>query len=169
MTAPAVVLLPLPAADTPLRRRRIRRRTRAVLRDLALPAYGVTPEVLARAVADRLGTEIELVEHALPARGPSGATFADAKGYVVFFQSQTSVTHQAHHITHELAHILTGTLASVAEHTAPPDPDCEEDAELVASIIACLVGLRAERVRSPEPTPTLTRLAAALDDYAERW
>ncbi|NMO05148.1 hypothetical protein HH308_28420 [Gordonia sp. TBRC 11910] len=161
-------VLVLPPVGARWRRATIRRRTRKVLRDLDLPASGVTPPILASAIAEKLGTAIELVEHALPARGPSGATFVDDSGYVVFFQSQTSVTHQAHHIIHELAHVLTGTFASVAQPT-PPDVDCEEDMELIASIIACLVGLRAERVRSPEPTPTLTRLAVALDDYAERW
>lgn len=164
-----VALLSLPAADARFRQRRIRRRVANMVRDLALPSSDVTPQVLADVIATRLGVTIELAEHALPARGPSGATFADATGYVVFFASQTSVTHQGHHILHELAHIVTGTLRDVAVSSATPDPAEEEDAEYIAATIACLVGLRAERVRRPEPTPALTRLAAALDYYAERW
>ncbi len=162
------VLLTLPPATSPFRHRRIYRRTRRLLESLGLPASGVTPEVLAASISARLDVPIELVAHALPARGPSGATFVDRGGYVVFFQSQTSVRHQAHHITHELGHILTGTFGTVGADAAP-DSNAEDDVEYVASIIATMVGLRAERVREPEPTSSLTRLAAVLDDYAERW
>ncbi|WHU47739.1 hypothetical protein QNM97_01610 [Gordonia sp. L191] len=127
-----------------------------------------TPDQLALKIAAQLGTQVELIPYDFPARGPYGATFADRDGYVVFYQRQTTPTHRAHHIAHELAHILTGTVERVGQ--GPPTPDVEADAELVASVIVCSTGLRADRARrEPQPTDTLTRLASVLDDYVERW
>lgn len=115
---------------------------------------------------------IELEPTVLPAPGFFGMTLRDREGYVIFFQRETTLRHQTHHIVHELAHILCGTVESVenektdggAHRRGDYATRDERDAEVVASIILSWATVAAEVASTPQSSPTRHRLAAALED-----
>ena len=127
---------------------------------------------LVRRVGEAMGLPIELEPTALPAPGFFGMTLLDSAGYVIFFQGETTLLHQTHHIVHELAHILCGTVESVENEKAAGGAHRrgdyttrdEQDAEVVASIILSWATVAAEVASPLQSNPTRHRLAAALED-----
>ncbi|RJQ67600.1 hypothetical protein D5S17_33455 [Pseudonocardiaceae bacterium YIM PH 21723] len=87
--------------------RSLRRRCRRLLRELDVrPPLDV--ELLCRQLGERRGRPIQLVPHPIPVPGPFGAWIATDSTDYIFFQQETSKSHQDHIVLHELGHILAG-------------------------------------------------------------
>lgn len=99
-------------------------------------------------------------------------TLLDRMGYVIFFQQETTLSHQTHHIVHELAHILCGTVEPVESENAGGGAHrrgdyttlAERDAEMVASIILSWATVLSEVASPRQSSPARHRLAASLED-----
>ncbi|MBF6062809.1 hypothetical protein IU500_13490 [Nocardia terpenica] len=103
--------------------RELRRRCRALLRDLKIqPPLDV--HELCRKVGEQRGKPIRLVAHPISVPGPFGAWIATPRADYILYQKETTESHQDHIILHELGHII-------AEHRSD-----EDDASLLAQLSA---------------------------------
>ncbi len=119
-----------------------------------LSGAGIRPPLdvreLCRLVGDRRDRPIELRAHPITVPGPSGFRFTRAGRDVIVYQRHTSRPHQEHIVVHELGHLLAGhpsekadqevvrpgTLScSLAPRRACHDSECEQEAELIATVI----------------------------------
>lgn len=115
--------------------RRLRRRCRALLRELDVrPPLDVRE--LCRRLAGQRDRPIKLVAHPISVPGPFGLWFNTTSMDVIFYQRETTRPHQDHIILHEIGHII-------AEHPSDSgelqrtcyDSDHEREAELIATYI----------------------------------
>ncbi|MFI8993218.1 hypothetical protein [Streptomyces sp. NPDC053542] len=91
---------------TAMRVRRIRRRCKQLVQELALPAATDLPG-LCEVVARRVGRPVRLAPMSLGGV-VSGMTAGTDDGWWVFYERQTSPWHQTHIVLHELSHLLLG-------------------------------------------------------------
>ncbi|WP_052866778.1 hypothetical protein [Streptomyces niger] len=91
---------------TAMRVRRIRRRCKQLVQELALPAATDLPG-LSEVVARRVGRPVHLAPMSLGGV-VSGMTAGTDDGWWVFYERQTSPWHQTHIVLHELSHLLLG-------------------------------------------------------------
>ncbi len=97
------------------------RRCRRIVRDLVLPEPFEIDALCERIGADR-GRPIRLCAIRFPAEGPAGLLLGTAETDYIFYDVQTTVSHQRHIIAHELGHLLLGH-----EHTGPSAPGAAAD------------------------------------------
>ncbi|WP_030612478.1 hypothetical protein [Streptomyces sclerotialus] len=91
---------------TAMRVRRIRRRCKQLVQELALPAATDLPG-LCEVVARRVGRPVHIAPMSLGGV-VSGMTAGTDDGWWVFYERQTSPWHQTHIVLHELSHLLLG-------------------------------------------------------------
>ncbi|MFK0288026.1 ImmA/IrrE family metallo-endopeptidase [Streptomyces sp. NPDC090499] len=165
--------------------RQLRRWCKRELRTLgARPPLEVVS--LCRLIGDHRGRSIRLFAHRFPTLGPSGLWVATGETDYIFYQQETSTTHQNHIIAHELGHILAehhGSkldgelfegmmphLSAAAVRNALQRTVYEEseecEAELVAATIMELIWAFDGRNRHPEDSPA-HRLGTALGGLQE--
>lgn len=134
--------------------RSLRRYCRHLLRELELrPPLDVTD--LCGRLAEHRGKPILLAEHPLPVPGPFGVWLSTARADHIFYQAQTTGSHQVHIIVHEIGHLIAGHRSDEQDddlvrmlypHLAPEvvrqalrrtsyDTAQEREAETVATII----------------------------------
>ncbi|MEU6116757.1 hypothetical protein ABZ840_19750 [Streptomyces sp. NPDC047117] len=91
---------------TAMRVRRIRRRCKQLVQELALPA-ATDLTGLCEVVARRVGRPVRIAPMSLGGV-VSGMTAGTDDGWWVFYERQTSPWHQTHIVLHELSHLLLG-------------------------------------------------------------
>ncbi|GAB3239882.1 ImmA/IrrE family metallo-endopeptidase [Kineosporia babensis] len=149
-----------------MRERQLRRRCRALLRELDVPApFG--PRELCRRLAQHRGRPIRLVPFAIEQPGPFGIWFATDAADVIVYQSQTTPAHQEHIILHEVGHIIAGHDGEPRLRTAY-DSRPEWEAELIATILhewagrGDGLGEAAAQAADPNRQAALERIGHAL-------
>ena len=144
----------------------LRRRCRALLRELNVPApFG--PRELCRRLSEHRGREIRLVPFPIESPGPFGLWLSTDEADVVIYQSQTTRSHQEHIILHELGHIIAGHEGEVrGVPRSAYDSRQEREAELIATILHEWAGrsdgLGAEDRESVPETAALDRIGHAI-------
>ncbi|MBY8862060.1 hypothetical protein K7711_36675 [Nocardia sp. CA2R105] len=169
--------------------RTLRRQCRDLLRELGIhPPLDV--ETLCRLVGERQGRPIRLIAQPIPVPGPFGAWIATARADYIFFQSETTPSHQQHIILHELGHLLASHRSEVDDESMiamlspdgglPPqlvrralqrtsyDTDQEREAETIASIILEWASVAECVAPAPSPSPTTQRIGTSLT-YRVGW
>lgn len=130
-----------------MRERQLRRRCRALLRELDVPApFG--PRELCRRLSAHRGRPIRLMPYPIESPGPFGIWFSTDEADVIIYQSQTTPSHQEHIILHEVGHIIAGHEGEAVGRTEPDghepvrvnrrtayDSTQEREAELIATIL----------------------------------
>lgn len=159
----------------------LRRRCEARLRELAI-ASPFDLEAFCRSVEERRGRPIRLVS--VPGRGgPHGLWVASPSADYIFYERDTSASHQQHIILHELSHLLCDhrLVRSTAAEPSPPlfpdlqpemvqsvlartaySTDDEREAELLASLILERVAGSRDGETDDGMGTTLRRIAAYL-------
>lgn len=90
-----------------VRERELRRRCRRLLRDLDIqPPLEVS--ALCEAFGRYRGTPIRLVSHPMPMPGPFGVWIRGGLADYIFYQQETTSSHQDHIILHEIGHMMAG-------------------------------------------------------------
>ena len=148
-----------------MQERRVRRRCRALLRELEVPApFG--PRELCRRLAEHRGRPIRLVPYPIELPGPFGLWIRTAGADLIVYQSQTPPAHQEHIILHEVGHIIAGHEGEPAEAGELPrrrrsayDCDQEREAELIATILHEWSG-RCDQLGAVAHPPQASRVAA---------
>ncbi|MCE0535676.1 ImmA/IrrE family metallo-endopeptidase [Kineosporia rhizophila] len=163
-----------------MRERHLRRRCRALLRELDVPRPFGHRE-LCRRLARHRGRPIRLMPFPIEQPGPSGIWLATDVADVIVYQSQTTAAHQEHIILHEVGHIIAGhdgesvdPEESVRVHRRTAyDNRQEREAELIATILFEWSGRSdglgdglgerdPETVTDPHQAAALERIANAL-------
>lgn len=101
-----------------MKERELRRRCRRLLKQLHIEPPLDVPQLCERLGAQR-GKPIRLMPYPLEVPGPFGCWIATASADYVFFQQETTRSHQDHIILHELGHIL-------ADHHAMGDAEPDD-------------------------------------------
>lgn len=115
----------------------LRRRCRALLRDLDVPVP-LNVGDLCRKLGDQRGRPIELYEYPIKVPGPFGLWFRLRDRDAIFYQRESVRWHQDHIILHELGHLLgqhpsdagvLDTNTEVIRNDPPAELDWEEGDE----------------------------------------
>lgn len=94
--------------------KQVRSSCMALLRDLDIqPPFSV--DEFCERLSERRGIPIRLIEWSLPVPGPFGLWMSRPHEDCIFFQKETTPTHQRHIILHEIGHI-------VSEHDSDLEP-----------------------------------------------
>jgi hypothetical protein len=114
-----------------MRERELRRRCRKLLKQLDIgPPLDV--EVLCARLGDQRGKPIRLMPYPLEVPGPFGCWIATSSADYIFYQAETTKSHQDHIILHELGHMLADHHphgdAEPADFLRGPAPDLDPDA-----------------------------------------
>ncbi|MBT0772280.1 ImmA/IrrE family metallo-endopeptidase [Kineosporia sp. J2-2] len=153
-----------------MRERQLRRRCRALLRELDVPQPFGSRE-LCRCLSAHRGRPIRLVPFPIESPGPFGIWFSTDAADVIIYQSQTTPAHQEHIILHEVGHIIAGhdgeQLAAgeaVRVHRRSAyDNRQEREAELIATILHEWAGRSDGLGSRAAADPGLAGHAAVLD------
>jgi len=114
-----------------MKERELRRRCRKLLKQLDIgPPLDV--EVLCARLGERRGKPIRLMPYPLEVPGPFGCWIATSTADYIFYQAETTKSHQDHIILHELGHMLADHHphgdAEPADFLRGPVPDLDPDA-----------------------------------------
>lgn len=162
--------------------RSLRRSTRSLLREL-----DIRPPLSVSALCERLSLHrerpIRLRSFSFEVPGPFGMWIATAGTDFVFYQRETTPSHQNHIILHEVGHLLAGHEGNVAGDLAedllpnlPPDAvrrglrrdsydsAHEREAELVATIIMEWASVLDHVSLAASSAPEIEGMRTALDD-----
>lgn len=169
-----------------MKERQLRKRCRTLLNQLDIePPLDV--EVLCARLGEQRGKPIRLMPYPLEVPGPFGCWIATTSADYIFFQQETTKSHQDHIILHELGHLL-------AEHhpngdaqpgdflpTLSPDIDRdavrhalrrtsydethEWEAETVATIILEWASVLNYTIPRPAGDQNLRRIQGTLGDH----
>ena len=160
----------------------LRRSTRSLLRTLDIRPPLSVPE-FCRRLAEHRGRPIQLQEFSFDVPGPFGMWLATGRTDYVFYQRETTPSHQDHIILHEIGHILAGHDGNVAGDLAedllphlPPDAvrrglrrdsydtAHEREAELVATIVMEWASVLDHISLARASDPRVESVRTALDD-----
>ncbi|MGW0435938.1 hypothetical protein ACWDV4_25765 [Micromonospora sp. NPDC003197] len=156
-------------------------RCKQIVEALAIPAP-FDPAGFVAALARQRGRPVELV----PMSGQAthcGALVATDQADYIFYSASTTRLHQDHILLHEVGHLLCGHIGDTTLDVLPrlllPNlssdlvrrvlgrsdytADQEQEAELVASMIAQRARRRASGTTSPEVADGLARLGSVFD------
>lgn len=141
-----------------MRERSLRRRCRALLRELDVRApLDVRGELCPR-LSEHRGKPLELLPYPIPVPGPFGCWISTARGDYILYQQETTRAHQDHIILHEVGHIIGG------HHSD------ENDDELLGELYP-LLSPDTVRQDYPDLDPQAVRRAlrrSAYDTHAEQ-
>ncbi|MEV8597812.1 hypothetical protein [Streptomyces sp. NPDC052012] len=139
---------------------------------------------LCRLLGEHRGRPIRLMPYPLPVPGPFGLWIASRTVDYIFYQQETSRTHQDHIILHEVGHILadhrsdetdTGDWQPLVPDISPDsirralrrtsyDAEHEREAELVATIILEWASVLDRITPPPLENRSARRVQTALSD-----
>ncbi|RDG39798.1 hypothetical protein [Streptomyces corynorhini] len=93
-----------------MKKRQIRRECTDLIESLNL-TVPFSLEALCQQISERRGRQIRMAPLAFPASGPAGLLVSTAATDFVFYEANTTTTHQTHVIVHEFGHLLWGHLS----------------------------------------------------------